>query len=246
MTFTVLGEWETIEYLRRYNMGIARTGDGEAKLALGRGIKSQVADKNLAERMREVFSFPQDNPRCVVGIPNIYDGIKAENPKSQSFWTNMYERPSTHKFLRKNVTYFSSFITRPDNTSGINNATYYSEVMKLWEGRPTVLVRGTDIQFCKHPSFLEKADIIGEVLCPNMNAWAEYTRIFSECMKYPEDTLYLARLGPTATILAWDLGYKDRHCLDIGHLPMFYNRFMVNNPDEPEPEYLNYGKPMGT
>lgn len=219
----VISEWKTVDRIINTQVGIARYGDGEIKLICNQNIKSQRADSKLSERLKEILI--KENQKCIVGIPNIYDGVLApEGTKAHTFWTRMRTRPEYYAYMDKNKRYYSSFITRPDNTKGIDNIEYFEHCKKMWDGRDVVIVTGEDIAFCKREEILDNCNVIKTITGPPVNAWFQYDSILKQCLDFPEDTLYLLRLGPTATVLAWDLGLQNRQGLDLGHFGMFVNR----------------------
>lgn len=73
----------------------------------------------------------------------------------------------------------------------------------------------------------------GIVLAPATNAFEEYERIYSDCIKYDKNTLFLIALGPTAAVLAYDLYKAGYQALDIGHMPNCYEQFL-GETDAPE------------
>jgi hypothetical protein len=128
----VLAERETLEAIIS-GRSIARYGDGELRVALGRKCVSQEADKKLAGELRAILADEQNG--LLVGIPN----INSKTPKSESWsrfcapgYTTMYHQPS----------YASSFITRPDSAPWIDTPEYWNRVHDLWRGKDVVLIAG--------------------------------------------------------------------------------------------------------
>ena len=50
----------------------------------------------------------------------------------------------------------------------------------------------------------------------------------------PKEKLVIAILGPTATLLAWDLSQCGYQALDFGHIAKDYNSFMKKDPQNIE------------
>ena len=73
---------------------------------------------------------------------------------------------------------------------------------------------------------LDKAKSIKRILCPAENAFDKYEEILNNCLKFQKDCLILIALGPTATVLAYDLGNKGYHALDIGHIDIEYEWYL--------------------
>lgn len=219
--FKVANEWQTIETLTEQRLSIARFGDGEFNIAIGRNAKSQRGDEALAARLRGILKT--NSKSCLVGIPNMYAGNTAlPGTKAHMFWGNMAQRRHYDALLSPKKQYYSSFITRPDNAHAINCPEYWDAVKRLWEGRNVVTVTGEGQTVSKDPSLLANANIIGRIEGPSVNAWANYPVTIMRCAQYPPGTLFLLCLGATATVLAYDLSESGYQALDLGHLGRFY------------------------
>ena len=68
---------------------------------------------------------------------------------------------------------------------------------------------------------------IKRILCPAKNSYSRYEDILKECLKLPEESLYIIALGPTATVLAYDLAKNNRRALDLGHIDIEYEWFLM-------------------
>ena len=69
---------------------------------------------------------------------------------------------------------------------------------------------------------IKKQSDIRHILCPAKNAFDKYDEIFAECLKQPKEKLLLLALGPTATVLAYDLYRKGYQAIDVGHIDICY------------------------
>lgn len=220
----VLTEVETLEALHQ-GKSIARYGDGELKLCRKASIKCQEYDAELSLRLQKILRYESDN--CLVAIPRIQDKT-ALNPEKHPFWAP-YEKPPYVDFYNRTLTYGSAFITRPDSIPAINTKEYFKHIQQLWNGRDVILINGTNRPFDKHPTFLTNAASVARWDCPSQNAWAVYKRIFKNCTEESKDTLFILSAGPTATVLAYDLSEAGYQALDLGHIGMYYNRFMTGH-----------------
>lgn len=219
----VRDEYQTINKIITTGCSIARYGDGELKICSGRRNVSQFFDKELAKYLRHVLHA--DHKNCIIGIPNIYSGIKAKRgTKAFKFWSKYVTQPEATKFLKPGKVYYSSFITRPDNAHHIKCPEYFELCKQMWRGRKVVVVTGKGVPFCKHPNLLENCDIIDTIEGPKQHAWKEYFNIYNQCLSYDYDTLFLLKLGATATVLAYGLSLAGYQALDLGHFGNFYTR----------------------
>jgi 2-polyprenyl-3-methyl-5-hydroxy-6-metoxy-1,4-benzoquinol methylase len=203
----VLTELETLE---RAHAGesLARYGDGELKLALGRDCISQKADPRLAAELQQVLHAKAPVLPC---IPS------PRNAKGES-----WARFATAGFLAlydAGLTYGSAFITRPDSAPWIDTPDYWTRVTDLWRGRDVVLVAGTERSL--RESMLTEAASVTEVRdeVSHRDAYGRIDEI-EERIGTPSGRVLLC-LGPTATVLAARLARKGVHALDLGHIGMF-------------------------
>lgn len=218
----VLNEWETIHHLIENKRSIARYGDGEFNLCLGKKCISQEFLPKLQTRLCEILR--SNNKECMIGIPRIWD----RDPKELKWdhWKNYLDKRYTNLFAT-DVTYGSAFITRPDSSPSIQSIEYYNLVRTMWDEKHVVLVHGEGRNFCKHKSFLQNAHRIDVVHGLGTHAFKEYDKLVDDCtMAASKECVFVIGLGPTATVLAYDLAMMGYQSLDLGHIGMFYNRFM--------------------
>jgi hypothetical protein len=202
----VLSEAYTVA--RAKEISIARYGDGELKLALGRDCISQVRDDRLAAELQEVLKRPG---ACLPCIPNVRSGT----PKQESW--GRFAAPGFTKLYDLKRVYGSSFITRPDSAPWIDVPAFWEGVVDLWRDQDIVLVRGTDRSL--RPAMLPEAASIEEVDCARRDAYAEIDGLEDRLKQSSKRVLLCA--GPMATVLAWRLGNHGVHALDLGHVGMF-------------------------
>jgi hypothetical protein len=191
---------------------LARYGDGELKIALGRDAKSQAGSPDLARRLREILKSA--GSRCLVAIPN----VRSETPKRE-FWDQYGGARYVALYERRKV-YGSSFITRPDSAPWIDFPFYWSRVIDLWRARDVVLVRGSSKSLTA--ADLVAARSVEEVVAPRQHAWAEYPALLARLKG--ERRRVLLCLGATATVLAFDLAAAGGHAVDLGHVGMFLRK----------------------
>lgn len=188
---------------------IARYGDGEFKMCLGHGIKSQVAAPTLALRLREILVRSGD---CLVGIPN----IRSVTPKAE-FWQKFTS--DTYTSLLRPRPYGSAFISRPDSAPWIDTPAYWQQLESLWVGQDVTLVRGSTKSLVAED--LVGARSVAEVIAPRQHAWASYEELL-ERVGRPARALLC--LGPTATVMAVDLCARGVHAVDLGHVGLFLKK----------------------
>lgn len=188
---------------------LARFGDGEINLALGRALcVTQAPDPELQARLLVAMVAG----RCLIGVPRFNIGPKAP------FWSK-YDRREIHALMNPNRNYGSAFVTRPDSAPWINRPDYWAKVKRLWAGKDVTLVRGSGKSLTA--DMLVEARQVREIVAPAKNAFAQYDALMAE-IGTPETVLLC--LGATATIMAEELSVKGVHAVDLGHVGMFIRK----------------------
>lgn len=214
----VLNEWKTLELVLN-GCSLSRYGDGEVKHMEGKRNVSQECSASLSRAMRAVFSSRIRNH--LVAIPNVY-GDRAFTDVHEGYIASMQKR--FWRIADPHYTYGSAYISRGDLCGYLSWPSYWAVMSSLWSNRDVVLVRGVEKR-ANPPGMLSGARNLARVHTPSQDAWAEYDRIFKECLSHPKESLFLLCVGPTATVLAADLAKQGRWAVDIGHLGMFYRQW---------------------
>src|SRR5204863_8602354 len=82
----------------------------------------------------------------------------------------------------------------------------FSKMQMLWENEKILIVEGESSKLGVYSNYFDNAKYIRRIICPSHNAFEKYDEIYSNIKKhYQEGELVLIALGPTATILAYDL-----------------------------------------
>ena len=219
----IMDEYQTIHYLLANRASIARYGDGELKLCLGKSAKSQISDEMMQHRLKKILKS-SDNAKCVVGIPRIYsdgDFVRMSERKG-GFWKK-YSGGRFSSLYNQNKMYGSAFITRPDAAPDIDKVEYYDLVKSIWRDRDVLVMHGEGTGFLKRISILETAKTYEVMQGPIRDAFSEHYNLMTMLLNSSDpETVILLSLGPEATILAYDLAEKNRQALDLGHMGMFY------------------------
>ncbi len=193
---------------------IARFGDGEFNLCLGKGCITQPHNRAIEERLKLILT---DGGLCLVGIPRMKVGPK------ERFWAH-YNTVLLWNMLGRQ-TYGSAFITRPDSAPWINTDEYWEKVERLWRDKEVTLVRGPAKSLVA--SMLNSAADVHEVIVPGLNAWQDYHSILERAR---QSEIVLLCAGPTATVMAHDLCHLGHQAIDLGHIGMFLRKHRNNEP----------------
>lgn len=205
-------ERDTLEAAHN-GMSLARYGDGELKLALGRDAKSQRHHPELEKKLRWILAAPAS--MCLPCIPN----IGTDDTPKLPFWRQYRDRRYVRLYHGLGP-YGSAFITRPDSAPWIDVDSYWARLVDLWRERDVVLVRGSSKSLCK--SDLVAAGNVDEIIPSRQHAWADHDDLFARLKT--EKRRVLLCLGATATVLAFELAREGVHAIDLGHVGMFLRK----------------------
>ena len=103
---------------------------------------------------------------------------------------------------------------------------YVEKLRGIWDKKDILIVEGEYSRLGVGNDLFDNANSIERIICPSENAYDIYDKILSETKKYGENKLILLAVGPTATILAYDLYEAGFRVIDIGHVDIEYEWFL--------------------
>ena len=228
--FTIISKEKTLNDIIKYNKSISRYGDGEFNLIFGNKIYFQNYNKNLSKRLLEILNSNEINLLIGIFIPfkkelNLYNEYEAK------FWINWMSKNKLKllKILNKNKKYYSSDITRfyTKYKKKVNTLKIINKLKKIWEGRDILVVEGEKKDGIGSSLFINSKSI-KRIICPTKNAFKIYDKILNAIIKVNKNTLIIISLGPTATVLAYDLTKLGYQAIDIGHSYLQYELYLKN------------------
>ena len=220
----------SLNLLDENDFSVSRFGDGEFDLINGKSLKFQKYDENLSLRLKEILAIKEENQNLKVCIPCAYKYLKDFNKKSQLFWI-MYFKNNRKKLsflLDKKYQYLDSQITRIyiNRKSIKQSEKYFQSWKKIWNEKDLLIVEGEKSRFGVGNDLFANARTVLRILCPAENAFERYEKIFQAIKDNAKDKMVLIVLGPTATVLAYDLAKCGIRALDIGNMDMEYEWFL--------------------
>ncbi len=221
---------ETIQKIVREGCSVSRFGDGEILLTNNKAIGFQKADSKLGERLKEVLQSNADGH--IVCLSDTFTDIYRYNRKARRFWR-------THFFiyghiwdnlLIPNKQYYNTFVTRPymDFAQKTQCGKWFHDMQAIWQNRNIIFIEGEKSRLGVGNDLFHNAKSIKRILCPPTSAFDKYDSIINEAVKQSKDVLFLIALGPTATVLAYDLHKKGYQAIDIGHVDIEYEWWRMN------------------
>ncbi|MEA9602761.1 GT-D fold domain-containing glycosyltransferase [Polynucleobacter sp. MG-28-Ekke-A2] len=216
---------DTIEEIIRKKASFCRFGDGEFMLMLGSSIPFQIYDENLAIRLKDIFKSSVNN--IFIGAPHFYfyDGPPLRNTQKYFLRTWVAKNRSLIcNMANKDYQYYDTASTQLYALyDDYNFPTYFSKVKQLWAGRDLIVICGQSIFNGIENNIFDSADSINYVYAPSKNAFASYDTLLSEILSFDKKSLIIIILGPTATVLAFDLANRGYQALDFGHIAKDYD-----------------------
>lgn len=239
---------ETLNHIILYKSSICRYGDGEFNIALGNEIGFQHLGNDMPKRMYDVLVSDEDN--ILVGIPDIFDSLNAFEGFTKKFWKEyrLTKLDSLQRLFPIQRKYYNSFITRFADFAVDQTDVCIPLFRKIWDNRDVYIVEGEQTRIGVGNDLLDNAANVYRILAPAKNAYDVYDRIVSSVVKHaPKGSLIIIALGPTATIMAYDLAKMGYQALDLGHFDIQYECHLRGiSSKEPIPgKYVNEAAEAG-
>lgn len=227
----ILSNDETLDEIIKKNKSISRFGDGEFKLILGDRIGFQTPNELLSNKLFEILNIKDKGFLVGINLPYQTKTLKKLKRHSQNYWTKYF---SKYKFkiakIIKNKKYYSGAISRfylayKDKT---NIPKVLKKLKKIWEKKDILIIEGEKSRLGIGNDLFNNTKSIKRIICPIRNAFKVYGKIINSVLKCKEKRLILLALGPTATILAYELYKLGYQSVDIGHVDIEYEWFLRN------------------
>lgn len=232
----------TVEKILLDKSSICRFGDGEFSIMAGHSRQRfQKQNDLLAARLIEVIN--SNDPNCLIAIADNYGSLNKYCDMSKNeirFYMTEEVRKSHAKFLDINRTYYNAYISTPylmyndKETSG--PTIRFNKLRNIWDNRDVIIVEGCLSRLGVGNDLFNNCNSIRRILCPAEHAFDCYDDILYKSIQIAESiasdsTLFIISLGPTATVLAYDLFKNGFQALDFGHVDNDYE-FYLNHATE--------------
>lgn len=229
----ITNEEKTLSLILNERKSLSRFGDGEFATIEGKirhKFQTEI-DYKLGQRLREVLQ--SENEMLLVGIADNYGNLAKYTENTQReirYYMSPAVREVHKELLRNDKEYHNAYISRPyviykdKDTEG--PLLRFEKLKQIWKGRKCVFVEGDKTRMGVGNDLFANAESIVRILGPAENAFRCYEEILSECKKMPKDSLFILALGPTASVLAYDLCVEGYQALDLGHLDLEYEWFL--------------------
>lgn len=235
--YKVLSIQKTIEEITTHKKSVSRFGDGEFRLIFPEHyLEFQENSEEIREKLSQVLRFDLENH--MVCLPEQLDSVAAFDIPTKYWWKKFINKYGIRlsPFLDKNKIYGNSFITRfylgYEDKSEKRNREIVRSLKKIWENKEVLIIEGRYSRLGVGNDLFDNVHSLQRILCPEKNAFTHYDKIYHTAKEYGKDKLILIALGPTATILAYDLAKIKYWGIDIGHIDIEYMWFLKKATDK--------------
>lgn len=251
---------ETFDKIIDDKCSISRFGDGEFACMNCSRISYHDPSKALAGRLKEVLL--SDMPNLLIGLHDCFGSLDYYVLYSRKFFRKYMskKRQKIYSYLDMNRVYYNAFFNRcyinfnKTDEHYQKCCAYFERLKEIWKNRDVVLLESREARLGVADDIFDGAKSISRIIfCPIKNAFNKYEQILSAFNDVNPDNLILLALGPTATVLAYDLCKKGYQAVDIGNISGEYECFLrketplelksmgynftmkqASNPDDPE------------
>lgn len=228
---TIRGGREALEKVYKERKSLCRYGDGEFEIIFGRErAPFQCYRTGLGNRLKEIVGNQADNViTCIADNYGCLDKYTEMAACSIRQYMTPDMREEHMRLLDMKKEYYDAYVSRPYMIyQDKSTAKLIFELWKrLWRKRDIVIVEGKLSRNGYRNDLFRDCSSIKRILCPAENAWDFYQEIFQYINEnIRKETLVLITLGPTATVLAYDLAAKGYQAIDMGHLDNEYEWYL--------------------
>jgi len=237
----ILSPNATLDQIIYKKKSLARFADGEFDLIFHRNISFQKYNKSISNRLREILVSEEKD--LLIGVNNDLNKSFLDNLNSNTkkFWNTYVSRNQFNliNVLNLNKTYASAKISRfyLDYKNKSDVKYYINKLKMIWDNKDIVIIEGDKSRLGIGNDLFDNAKSIQRILGPAENAYNVYDKLYEESLKVNKNKLILIALGPTATVLAYDLYKSGYQVIDIGHVDIEYEWYLRNVTKKVKIEY---------
>lgn len=227
---------ELLKVIIEKKVSLCRFGDGELELMrMKERLWYQKVNEKLAFRLREILA--SDEPNILVAVSDNFGNLEHYTERAADVIRQyLYNgtRAEIMELLNTDSIYYDAYVSRPYY---IYKNKRHSEIVfslwkQVWNNRNVLIVEGKYGRTGINNDLLNNVKAIRRIICPETNSFDYYEKIFNDVKSLVmQDELVLVSLGPTATVLAYDLAKEGIQTLDIGQIDNEYEWFVRGAED---------------
>ena len=222
---------ETAEIIWKERKCLARLGDGEFELILGRKrAKFQKVTEELGIRLKNVLESSLDN--LLVGIADNYSSLEKYTDEAalaiRRYLGTGATRQEHMQLLDMEKTYYDAYLSRPYMIyrNKKNAEVRFGNIRRIWTDQDVLVVEGEHTRFGVGNDLLDNTKSVQRILTKDSDCFEIYDSLLQQVREYGRDKLVLIILGPVATVMAYDLARENFWAVDIGQLDVEYEWYL--------------------
>ena len=223
---------ETLKKIITEKDSISRYGDGEFEIIFG-NAKAIYQDNNseLANRLKEILKSQIQHH--LVALADDYGDLselREENRNDIRKYMTLEKRKQHYQYLDMDRQYYNAYISRPyviyPHEQREKAKRRFDGLKQIWCDENVLVIEGEYTRMGVGNDLFENAISVQRIIAPSTNAYGKYDELLRWAKYYGKDMLILIALGPTATVLAYDLAKDGYWAVDIGHLDLEYEWYL--------------------
>lgn len=136
--------------------------------------------------------------------------------------------------------FYMPYIKFEENIKDIENLINYFSNKKI------LIIEGENTRFGLGNSLLKNASEIQRIILPDKNGFKKYKIILDFVLNnFTKDNIILIALGPTATVLAYEFCKNGYQALDIGHMDVEYEWYLLKAKRKIDLQYKSVNEVSG-
>ena len=224
---------DTIEYIKRHKCSISRYGDGEFDIMIQKGEPNfQKRNPELSLKLIEVFKCSSSN--LLICLPQTLIKTRGLNSFAKKFWNwwAIQKQNDVVYMIKNNIDinyrFGNAYVSRPYSAyrSRKFSKNVFTSLKQLWNDLDILIVEGERTCLGVGNDLFNNTRSIKRILAPSTNAFDLYDKIKESVIENWNNELVILALGPTATILAYDLSQLNIQALDLGHIDIQYEWYL--------------------
>ena len=211
------------------NKSLGRFGDGEIAWLFQNKEKGGFEENSprLSRRLAEVIT--SNNNNFLIGLPDSFISIRSLTNRALPIWGRFLIRYSNKiiSYLNYNKIYYDANVVRPyiDYQNYSYSIKVFNILKKIWSNKNILIVEGNKTRLGLGNDLFNNTKDIRRIECPNINAFESYSSIYNSVIKFlnkNKNYITLISLGPTATVLSYDVFEHGYRAIDVGHIDSEY------------------------
>lgn len=224
---------ELLNRIIDYGNSLCRFGDGEFDMIFCEPRAwFQECHVEMGNRLKDILQ--ENSSKVIIAVADNYGNLdKYTEDAADAIRSYMIpEKRKKHmEVLDESREYYDAYVSRPymiyKDKNG-NAKEIFSLYKKVFEKRNIIIVEGRNTKTGVGNDLFTGANRVKRILCPDVNAYERYYQILELVKENAlKSDLILITLGPTATILAYDLALDGYQAIDLGQLDNEYEWYLM-------------------